>query len=235
MLEVADISVYYGAFEALHGLSLRVSDTETVGLFGPNGHGKTTTLRAISGLLEPRKGDIRYDGRTIRGMGTEKIVGLGIVHVLQGAHLFPEMTVMENLLLGAYLPAAWRRRRESMEKVFRLFPKLEDRRNQRCSTLSGGERQMAALGRGLMGAAQLLMLDEPFLGLAPKIRVEIMGAVKEIKALGMSMILVEQNIVYVTRMCDRAYLIEEGRVVFEGTANQVLENEYVREAYLGVA
>ncbi len=235
MLEVADITVSYGAFEALHGMSLRVPNGETVGLFGPNGHGKTTTLRAISGLLGTSSGSILYEGRSIRNMPADRVVELGIIHVLQGSHLFPEMTVMENLLLGAYLPAAWRRRSESLKRVFELFPGLQDRRRQRCSTLSGGERQMAALGRGLMGAARLLMLDEPFLGLAPKIRVEIMQTVKGIKQLGLSIVLVEQNVIYVTSMCDRAYLVEEGRVAAEGTAEEILHNEYIREAYMGVA
>jgi len=234
LLEVNEIDVFYGAFQALRDLSIRVGDGESVGLFGPNGHGKTTILKTISGLLTPQTGSIVSNGAVISGVSPENIVHQGIIHVLQGSHLFSEMTVLENLALGAYVPSAWAKREENLAKVFELFPGLKGRKHQRCSTLSGGERQMVAIGRGLMSDAHLLMLDEPFLGLAPKLSEEIMQRIVVIKETGMSMIVVEQNVAYVTRLSDRLYLIEEGEVSLEGNKEDILANEYVKDAYLGL-
>ena len=234
MLEIDGINVFYGAFQALRCVSMRVDEGESVGLFGPNGHGKTTILKTISGLLVPRMGSVVFNGTVINGFSPERIVQLGIIHVLQGSHLFSEMTVIENLALGAYVPSAWPKREESFARVFELFPSLKERRHQRCSTLSGGERQMVAIGRGLMSSARLLMLDEPFLGLAPKLSEEIMKRIVAIKETGISMIVVEQNVVYVTRLSDRLYLMEKGEVTLEGNKEDILANEYVKDAYLGL-
>jgi len=234
MLEVKQIDVFYKVFQALREVSISVEQGETIGLFGPNGHGKTTILRTISGLQVPRRGSIEYNGRVISGISPERIVGMGIVHVLQGAHPFPEMTVMENLALGAYTSASWSARKDGLKKVFELFPRLKERRNQRCATLSGGERQMVAIGRSMMSSAKLLMLDEPFLGLAPNLSHEIMERILEIKESGISMIVVEQNVMYVARLSERLYLIEQGKAALEGKTDVVLANEYIREAYLGL-
>lgn len=235
MLEVEEISVFYGAFQVLRHVSIHVGSGEVVGLFGPNGHGKTTILKTISGLLVPQRGQIKFNGTVISGVSPEKIVRMGTGHVLQGAHLFLEMTAIENLMLGAYIPSAWKKREDNLEKVFQLFPQLKERRNQRCSTLSGGERQMVAIGRGLMSSSKLLMLDEPFQGLAPKLSQELLMKIAEIKKTGISMILVEQNILYAAYLSDRMYLIENGEVSIEGGKEEILANDYVKEAYLGIA
>lgn len=235
MLEVKGIDVFYGGFQALREVTLRVENGETVGLFGPNGHGKTTTLKAISGVLKPRHGTIDFNGVPIGRMAPERIVNMGIVHVPQGTHLFPDMTVFENLMLGAYTRAAWERRKDNLERVFQLLPRLNDRKNQKCSTLSGGERQMVAIGRGLMSSAKLLMLDEPTLGLAPKLARELVRKIMEIEETGISMILVEQNITYATELSDRMYLIENGEVSLEGGGEEILSNDYVKTAYLGIS
>jgi len=235
MLEVNEVSVFYGTYQTLWDLSMLVSDGETVGLFGPNGHGKTTLLKTISGLLSAKSGAIRLDGRVISNLPPQQIVQKGVVHVLQEAHLFSDMMVLENLYLGAYLPHAWSERKRNLEKVFHLFPRLEERKGQRCSTLSGGERQMVAIGRGLMADAKLLMLDEPFLGLAPNLSREILEKILEIKKSGISMIFTEQNMAYAAYVSDRMYLIENGGVSLEGEKDAILESDYVQEAYLGLA
>jgi branched-chain amino acid transport system ATP-binding protein len=235
LLEVDHISVFYGTFQALRAVSIRVKPGETVGLFGPNGHGKTTILRTVSGLLTPRQGKIEFEGRVISSASPKEIVEMGVVHVLQEAHLFPEMTVMENLQLGAYVPSAWKHKQHSLDKVFSLFPQLRDRKDQRCSTLSGGERQMVAIGRGLMSCGRFLMLDEPLLGLAPRLSGEIMETLCEIKESGISMMVTEQNMAYATKLSDRMYLIENGEVALEGGKKDILASDYVREAYLGLA
>jgi branched-chain amino acid transport system ATP-binding protein len=233
MLEVNDVDVFYGVFQALWGVSLKVHDHETVSLFGPNGHGKTTILRTISGILTPWRGDIKFDGKDISKMPSHEIVKMGIVQVPQGRRLFPEMTVIENLKLGAYISDAWKKKEENLERVYQLFPRLKERKNQKCKTLSGGERQMVAIGRSLMSSARLLMLDEPSLGLAPKLLLELMEKIKKIKETGISVILVDQNIRYITALTDRMYLIENGKVALEGRKEDMFENEYVRKTYLG--
>lgn len=234
MLEVKHIDVFYGVFPALKDVSLRVKEEEIIGIFGPNGHGKSTILKTISGLLVPAKGEIWYKGQRIDRMHTDKIVDAGVTLVPEGKHLFPEMTVKENLLLGAYVSRAWKKRKESLKKVFKIFPRLKERQNQLCRTLSGGERQMCAIGRGLMSSGSLLMLDEPTLGLAPNLSLDIIRKIGEIKEnLGISVILVEENVRFMTELSSRIYLIENSKVALEGCKEDILRNERVKEAYLG--
>jgi branched-chain amino acid transport system ATP-binding protein len=233
MLEMHEVDAFYDSFQALSGVSLEVHDHEMIGLIGPNGHGKTTILNAISGLV-PIKGSIVFDGKRIDKLAPHEIVEMGIIHVPQGAHLFPEMTVLENLKMGAYTVGAWKTKDESLRRVFELFPKLDSLKNRKCLTLSGGERQMTAIGRALMSLAKLLMLDEPSMGLAPKVSHELLRRIAEIKDSGISMILVEQNIVYAGELAERIYLIEKGKVALERSGKEVLQDKEVRKAYLGM-
>ena len=234
VLEMKEVSVCYGEIEILRNISLELRTGESISLFGPNGHGKTTTLKAISGLLRLKRGKILFKGKNINMLSAVERVNLGIIHVPQGHQLFLRMTVLENLLMGAYVSTAWRKRKENLEKVFSLFPQLVDKRQPVCSTLSGGQRQMVAIGRGLMGDAQILMLDEPSLGLSPKLTVETMEAIRVIKDSGQSLILVEQNAEYSLSLTDRMYLIERGKVVAEGSAHDLLSNDKIKEVYFGI-
>ncbi len=234
MLKVEDIHVFYGLFEAIKGVTMSVKEGETVGIIGPNGHGKSTILKAISGVNPPRKGEMTFRNKRIDNLKPQEIVNMGIIQVPEGGRLFPEMSVMENLLLGAYAGEAWKRKEANLETVFQLFPNLKGRENQKCNTLSGGERMAVSIGRGLMAAANLLMLDEPSLGLSPKLAQEVLRKIDEIKETGLSMILVEQSTRYVSEVADRIYLIENGRVELEGSRDEVLENKHVKESYLGV-
>jgi branched-chain amino acid transport system ATP-binding protein len=234
MLEVNNLHVFYGQFEALNGLSFNVKEEEVVVLAGPNGHGKSTALKAIAGLCDIREGEILFHDTRIDNTSTIDIVKKGIILVPEGAHLFPEMTITENLLMGAFNPVAWKKRRENLEKVFKLFPNLRDIKNRLCGNLSGGERQCVAVGRGLMSSAKLIMLDEPTMGLAPLLAWNLSEKIKEIKESGMTIILVGENINYVEKLADRIYLINKGESILEGKANEVLEHDYFKEAYLGV-
>ncbi|MFN8591934.1 MAG: ABC transporter ATP-binding protein [Thermomicrobiales bacterium] len=232
-LAVDQIVAGYGGVVVLHDISLAVGQGERVGLFGPNGHGKTTLLRTISGLIRPRSGTITYGNDEITRLAPRQIVDRGLVHVPQGNTLFPRMTVMENLLLGAYASRAWPQRKENLEKVFALFPKLQQRQNQLSRTLSGGERQMVSLGVGLMGAPGLLMLDEPTLGLAPKIKDELAEAIAAIAATGVTMIVVDQDIELLLGVCQRLYFIENGRVSLETAEGAALDRQQILEMYFG--
>lgn len=234
MLEVSDIHVNYGLFEAVKGVTLNVHDKELVAIMGPNGHGKSTVVRAISGLVRVKKGKIEYNGNRIDKLKPPDIVKMGVIQVPEGGHLFPEMTVKENLILGAYTTEAWKNREENMKRVLNLFPILKDRMNQLCLTLSGGERRAVAVGRGLMSSAKLLMLDEPSLGLSPLLAQELIKGIKKIKDTGISIILVEENIRYVRELADRIYLVEQGKIALQGEKKEVLENKYVKKAYLGI-
>jgi len=211
-----------------------VHDNETVALLGPNGHGKSTILRAISGLIRPRSGTITFNNTKISQLRAPDIVKMGVIQVPEGGHLFPEMTVKENLMLGAYTPEAWKHREVNMHKVLEIFPILRDKMNRLCLNLSGGERRAVAVGRGLMSAAKLLMLDEPSLGLSPLLAQEVMRGIRNIKATGISILLVEENTRYIRELADRIYLIEQGKVALEGEKNEVLENSYIKKAYLGI-
>ena len=233
ILEVGNIHVFYGLFEAVKGVTFEAFENETVALIGPNGHGKSTILKTISGLLTPSSGKIIFYGKRIDKLNPLNIVKMGMVQVPEGGHLFSEMNVMENLLLGAYIPEAWKRRHNNLERVFQLFPILKERKDQLASTLSGGERRALAIGRGLMSSAKFLMLDEPTLGLAPKLSEEVMMKIREIRK-DISMILVEENIRFVSELADRIYLIEKGKVTLQGTCNEILNNSYVKKTYLGM-
>lgn len=234
-LEVSDLHSGYGRIEVLHGLSIAVGAGESVGLFGPNGHGKTTLLRTISGLLKPMAGRVVFEGADVSGAGSDAIVEKGIIHVAQASTLFPRMTVLEALTLGAYRSAAWPHRRQTMDRVFAIFPRLAERRGQYCRTLSGGERQMAAIGVGLMAMPDLLMLDEPTLGLAPKIRQELARQIGLVAETGASLLVVDQDVDLLLGLCPRLYLIEEGRVALEIKDRSELKHQDILQRYFGSA
>ena len=234
MLKVDAIDVFYGDAQALDGVSLQVHEGEIVTLVGSNGAGKTTTLRTLSGLLRPRKGAITISGTRLDKTPAHKVVSLGVAHVPEGRCLFPQMSVWENLTLGAYNTSAWNDRAEVMERVFRLFPVLKARSTQLSGTLSGGEQQMCAIGRALMARPKLLMLDEPSLGLAPNLVEMIFQVIAEINQSGITILLVEQNAYLALQMADRAYVLENGRVTLSGLGREVAANENVRQAYLGL-
>ena len=233
MLRVEDINVYYGAIHAIKGISLDVPDGEIVALIGSNGAGKSTTLRTISGLMRPKKGRIMYDGEDITGVPAHKIVGKGLCQVPEGRHVFANMTVLENLELGAYLRNDKDGIAKDMEAVFEKFPRLLERKNQIAGTLSGGEQQLLAMARALMSRPKLLLLDEPSMGLAPLLVKEIFNIIKEINASGTTVLLVEQNANMALSIADKAYVLETGRITLSGTAAELASSEEVRKAYLG--
>jgi branched-chain amino acid transport system ATP-binding protein len=233
MLKVEEIDAYYGDLQALWDVSLEVNEGELVALVGPNGAGKTTTLRIITGLLKPASGSIRFNDQCLDRKEAHDIVGLGISQVPEGGRVFAGMSVLENLELGAFLPKARAVKDESLKWVYGIFPRLEERRDQRAGTLSGGERQMLAIGRALMSKPKLLLLDEPSFGLAPILVDHIFEMVTEINKQGVTILLVEQNIRAALELADRAYVIENGRVVGQGVREDLLSFESVRSAYLG--
>ena len=237
MLEVKEIDTYYGEFQALKEVSLVVNEGELVVLLGPNGHGKTTLLKTICGLLSPSAGHINLDGKKISGLSTHKIVKMGLVYIAEDKHLFPEMTVEENLMIGAY--HAREKRDENFEYVFHLFPRLLERRKQLASTLSGGEERMLTIGRGLMSSPTFLAIDEPSLGLAPLLRREVFKTVSEINKVGMTILMVEQSVAEAFESSDtisfnRIYLMENGRIVFDGGKEEILDDDHIKEVFLGM-
>jgi branched-chain amino acid transport system ATP-binding protein len=233
-LAVEGIEVGYGDVTAVADVSLEVRRGETVALIGSNGAGKTTTLRAISGLLPLRRGVITFDGERIDGLSSAQIVARGIAHVPEGRQLFPTMTVVENLDLGCRAAAARARKKETVARVFELFPRLWERRRQLAGTLSGGEQQMCAIGRGLMACPKLLMLDEPSLGLAPVMVKAIFDNLVRINALGTTVLLVEQNVLGSLHLSDRGYVLENGRITLDGPAADLLKSGHIKQAYLGL-
>lgn len=233
MLTVKDIEVYYGDVQALWGPTLQVKKGQVVALVGANGAGKTTTLRTISGLLKPVRGSIEFEGHRLDKLQPHQIVELGVVQVPEGRHLFPMMTVRENLEVGSTIRSARRQRKENLDWVMSIFPRLRERESQLAGTLSGGEQQMAAIARGLMSRPKLLMLDEPSLGLAPILVKEIFGIVQKLKSLGVTVLLVEQNTSHTLAIADQGFVLENGRVVLQGTGQELLNNEHVKKAYLG--
>lgn len=234
MLTVNNIDVFYGDLQVLWDLSFEVREGEILVLIGANGAGKSTTIKTISSLLKPKKGSIDFNGVRLDHKEPYDIIQLGIVHVPEGRKLFPEMSVEENLIMGSLYGEAKARRLETMEHVFELFPRLKERRKQWAGTLSGGEQQMAAIGRGLMSLPKIMMFDEPSLGLSPILVQDIFRMIKRIKEEGVTVLLVEQNVTQTLAMCDRAYVLENGRILLEGTSAELMENEQVREAFLGI-
>jgi len=234
LLRVDGIEAGYGDLTAVGDVSLEVREGEAVALIGANGAGKTTTLRAVSGLLPLRRGRIEFEGQRLDGLTSAQIVARGIAHVPEGRQLFPTMTVLENLELGARTRAARARRDESLGRVFELFPRLQERREQLAGTLSGGEQQMCAIGRGLMACPRLLMLDEPSLGLAPVMVKAIFEDLRRINVQGLTILLVEQNVLRSLQLAHRGYVLENGRVTRSGTGAELLASGHIKQAYLGL-
>lgn len=235
LLQVEHIDVFYGDVQALWDISFHVNQGEIVTLIGANGAGKTTILKTLSGLLQPRNGTISFNGTLTSMKKPHEIVMDGIVHIPEGRQLWPRMTVMENLELGAYGKEARKHLKESLDWVMQLFPRLHERRHQKAGTLSGGEQQMCAIGRALMSRPKLLMLDEPSLGLAPKLVEEVFKIIKQIAQQGVTILLVEQNIHHALQISDRGYVLETGRITLSGTGSELLANDHVKKAYLGIA
>ncbi|MGA7146361.1 MAG: ABC transporter ATP-binding protein [Desulfobacterales bacterium] len=234
MLKVNGINVFYGDLQVLWNVAFEVKEEEILVLVGANGAGKTTTLKTISSLLKPASGTIEFDGIRLDKLPPNKIIEKGIVHVPEGRRLFPEMSVEENLIMGSLYGEAKSKRSDTMDYVYSLFPRLLERRKQTAGTLSGGEQQMLAVGRGLMSRPKLMMFDEPSLGLAPILVQDIFNLIKKINKEGVTILLVEQNVTQTLAMCDRAYVLENGRNVLEGTGKELMDNDHVREVYLGI-
>ena len=232
MLEVRGINVGYGNLQILWDVSFNTKEGEIVTIIGPNGAGKTTLLKAIAGLLKPKSGEIYFRGKQIGGLPAYKVVKEGIALVPEGRELFPRMSVMDNLLLGSYISPSTRQ--EMLEKVFDLFPVLRERKNQMAGTLSGGEQQMLSIARSLMSNPKLLMLDEPSFGLAPMMVLKIFDTITRLNEIGVTILLVEQNVYHALELAHRGYVIENGRIVLEGEAKSLIDNKYMKEAYLGV-
>jgi len=234
ILEIDNIKVRYSGLPVLQGISLQVSQGETVCVLGSNGAGKSTLLRAVMGTRHAFEGRIRFEGREIQKLDTEKIIRLGIIYVPEEKMLFGPLTVEENLYLGAYILSDTRQVRQNLEFVYTLFPKLQERQNQPASTLSGGEQQMVAIGRGLMSRPRILMLDEPSLGLAPLLVDEVFDTIRKLKEEGMTILLVEQNVREALDLADRGYVLQTGRIVGQGSGQELLASDMFRQAFLGI-
>jgi len=234
MLKVNSISVFYGKLQAIRDIRIEVAENDFVAVIGSNGAGKTTLLRAISGLTKISSGSIEFKGERLDGLLPRRICEMGIIQVPEGRKIFPFMKVKENLLLGAYLPRPRKLIQDSLSQVYQLFPVLKERQNQLAKNLSGGEQQMVAIGRGLMSRPLLLILDEPTLGLSPKLAAEMLMSLKQLNERGITTLLVSQEVVQSLQLSQRAYVLENGRVVLEGTGNELSQNEHIRKAYLGM-
>ncbi len=234
MLEVRDLAVYYGDAQALGGVSLEIAAGEIVAIVGANGAGKTSLIRAIGGVIAPRSGSIRFEGREIAGLGSHVVCDLGIGQVAEGRQIFPNLTVRENLEVGAMLKHARHQAAATLPMVLAMFPRLEERLTQAAGTLSGGEQQMLAIGRCLMGAPRLIMFDEPSMGLAPAVVHEVLRTIRELHDRGLTVMLVEQNVAASLQLADRAYVLENGAIVLSGAADELLGDPRIREAYLGL-
>ena len=234
MLSLSSVSAGYGSFQALFGVSLDVPNGEAVGVIGPNGAGKTTLMRAISGLIPLREGSMSIEGQSIGGMPAHKIIEQGIAHVPENRRLFPRLSVEENLRIGAFIPQARARFAEQLDWVYTLFPRLKDRRDQLAGTMSGGEQQMCAIGRALMSKPKLLLMDEPSAGLAPLVVQQVFELVHRIRAEGLTVLIVEQNVQQVLEVVDRAYLLEVGKIKLSGTAAELKDNSFIRQSYMGL-
>lgn len=234
MLKVENTDVFYGDLQALRGISLEVAEGEIVTVIGSNGAGKSTTIKTISGMLRARSGSITWYDRSISQCSTSDIVAMGIIQIPEGRQLFPSMSVLENLELGALNSKARKDKAENLKKIFDLFPRLEERKTQTAGTLSGGEQQMLAIGRGLMSKPKILMLDEPSLGLSPILVSTIFDIIRQINREGTTILLVEQNVHHALRMAQRAYVLENGEIVMHGPARELMQNDHVCRAYLGL-
>ncbi len=234
MLAVKDIDTFYGKIQALWEISLKIDQAEIVALVGANGAGKTTLLNTISGLLHPAAGSIEFLGKRIDGLQSYAIVELGMSHIPEGRKLFPDMSVRENLEMGAYTKRVWKQKQETLDKVYQLFPVLKQRQGQLAKTLSGGEQQMVAIGRGLMSQPRLCFIDEPSSGLAPLLVDEIFHTIQGLRDQGIAIFLIEQNVQQTLEIADRAYVLENGRVTLAGESKQLLQEELIRKAYLGL-
>ncbi len=234
MLKVSHLNAWYGEAQVLKSVSVSVNPGQVVVMLGPNGHGKSTLLKAICGLAERIDGEISYQGRSIEGLSTDRLVNMGVVYIAENRELFPYMTVQENLKLGAYVKAARPHEKKNMEKVYSLFPRLKERKTQLASTMSGGEAKMLAVARGLMSNADFLCIDEPSLGLQPSLRMELFSTIREINNQGKTILLVEQNIPHIAELADKVYVMEEGRISFEGDTDEALGNQHLKEIFLGM-
>jgi branched-chain amino acid transport system ATP-binding protein len=234
MLEVSNINTFYRKVQALWGVSIRIDEGEIVALIGANGAGKTTLLNTISGVLRPASGNATFLGKRIDGLISPAIVELGISHVPEGGRPFPDMSVRENLEMGAYPYHAWKQKQETLQQVYEIFPRLREREGQLARTLSGGEKQMLAMGRGLMSKPRLCMFDEPSYGLAPILLLELFRVIKSLREQGLTVLLIEQNVRHALEIADRAYVIENGRIVSEGKSGELLQNDHIKKAYLGL-
>jgi branched-chain amino acid transport system ATP-binding protein len=234
VLEVSHLNTFYGKIQALWDVSLKIETAEIVALIGANGAGKTTLLNTISGLIRPASGSIDFLGKRIDGLPSYTIVELGISHIPEGRKLFPDMSILENLEMGAYPKRVWNDKHEILDEIFQLFPILNHRRGQLASTLSGGEQQMVAMGRGLMSRPKLCIIDEPSSGLAPIVVDEIIQVIQRLRDQGIAIFLIEQNVQQTLEIADRAYVLENGRIVLSGNGQEVLQDEMVCKAYLGI-
>jgi branched-chain amino acid transport system ATP-binding protein len=233
MLEIKDLEVYYGVIQAIKGISFEVNQGEVIALIGANGAGKTTTLQTITGMLSPKAGKIIFEGQDITKVPGHKIVSMGMAHVPEGRRVFAELSVLENLKLGAYTRKDKAEIAETLKRVYRSFPRLEERKNQSAGTLSGGEQQMLAMGRALMSKPRIILMDEPSMGLSPIFVEEIFHIIQEISESGTTVLLVEQNAKKALSIADRAYVLETGNIVLSGDANVLMNDESIKKAYLG--
>ena len=234
MLDVSNLDIFYGRIQALWGVSLNIDAAEIVALVGANGAGKTTLLNTISGLLQPTSGSIEFLGKRIDGLQSHAIVELGMSHIPEGRKLFPDMSVRENLEMGAYSKRVWKQKQETLNEIFQLFPILKTRQGQLARTLSGGEQQMVAIGRGLMSRPKLCIIDEPSSGLAPLVVDEIFSIIPRLRDEGIAIFLIEQNVQQTLEIAERAYVLENGRVILAGESAKLLQEERIRKAYLGL-
>ena len=233
MLEVKDLEVYYGVIQAIKGVSFQVNQGEVIALIGANGAGKTTILHTITGLLSPKRGSVMFEGKEITKVPAHKIVSMGMAHVPEGRRVFAELSVYENLKMGAYTRKDKKEIEESLANVYKRFPRLEERKNQMAGTLSGGEQQMLAMGRALMSRPKIILMDEPSMGLSPIMVNEIFDIIRAVSEGGTTVLLVEQNAKKALGIADRAYVLETGKIVLEGKAEELLENDSIKKAYLG--
>ena len=233
MLEVKNLEVYYGVIQAIKGISFEVNEGEVIALIGANGAGKTTTLQTITGMLQPKAGEIIFEGKDISKIPGHKIVSMGMAHVPEGRRVFAELSVYENLKLGAYTRKDKKEIEETLARVYKSFPRLEERKNQLAGTLSGGEQQMLAMGRALMSKPKIILMDEPSMGLSPILVEEIFHIIREISAGGTTVLLVEQNAKKALAIADRAYVLETGNIVLSGDAKEMMNNDSIKKACLG--